>query len=94
MFLIITLFEQQIRNPSCLSDFQLKSNFEFEQFVHIYILASHMLDAYWFNYEMQTTITLLGGHITLYGLLVGNHITPCLVLAHSCITLPYPFLMA
>ena len=39
---------------------QAKSNLNLNIF-HIYIVACHMFVAEWFNYEMQTTITLLGG---------------------------------
>ena len=44
-----------------------------------------MLDAYWFNYKMQTQITLLGGLQYLIWHFNGkSHHS----LAHSCITLP------
>ena len=51
--------------------------------LHVYILACHMFVAYWFIYRIQTTITLLRGP----GILGRNHITLCVVLVHSCITL-------
>ena len=57
LFQIITLFEEQIRNTSCLTDFQMKSDLKLNNFQ----LDCNLHDAYWFNYKMQTTITLSGG---------------------------------
>ena len=47
-------------NTTCLSDFQAKRDLNLNRF-YIYVVACHMLVADWFNNEMQTTITLIGG---------------------------------
>ena len=64
----------------------MKSNLNLNN-LHIYKHACHMPDASWLIYRMQTKITLLEGLHYLIWHLAGNHITLCLVLAHSCITL-------
>ena len=58
LYQIRTLFEQQIRNTICPNDFQAKCNLNLNS-LHIYVIACHIIDAYWFIYRVQTPITLL-----------------------------------
>ena len=52
--------ELKSSNTTCLSYLTMKSDLNLKSF-QLYIPVCHILDCYWINYEMQLTISLLGG---------------------------------